>query len=216
VAGSRVELFERIRRDQQLEELSIRELARRHRVSRVTVRKALASPVPSPRKTPVRRAPKLDPAKLLIDEMLHGDLNAPRKQRHTARVLARLVDEHGFTELTYSTVRDYVARRRVDIAAEAGRSVEQAVVPQAHPPGTEAEVDFADLCVELYGVLTRCFLFTLRLWHSGKAVHRVFASQGQEAFIEGHVHAFEVLGGVPFDKIRTTNLKSAVSSDDAP
>src|SRR5215207_10637038 len=58
--------------------------------------------------------------------------------------------------------------------------------------------------------MTKCFLFTLRLSHSGKAVHRVFASQGQEAFLEGHVAAFEALGGVPFDKIRYDNLRSAV------
>ena len=127
MTGSRVELFERIRRDHQREALSIRELARRHRVRRGTVRQALTSPVPPPRKTPVRQAPKLDPAKPFIDAMLRSDLDAPRKQRHTARrVLARLVDEHGFTELTYSTVRDYVARRRAEIAAEAGRSIEQA------------------------------------------------------------------------------------------
>jgi hypothetical protein len=32
----------------------------------------------------------------LIDAMLTEDVDAPRKQRHTARrVLARLVDEHG-------------------------------------------------------------------------------------------------------------------------
>jgi hypothetical protein len=37
-----------------------------------------------------------DPAKGLIDAMLTEDVDAPRKQRHTARrVLARLVDEHG-------------------------------------------------------------------------------------------------------------------------
>jgi len=30
----------------------------------------------------------------------------------------------------------------------------------------------------------------------------VFASQGQKAFIEGHLRAFAVLGGVPFDKLR--------------
>jgi hypothetical protein len=30
----------------------------------------------------------------------------------------------------------------------------------------------------------------------------VFASQGQEAFIEGHLRAFAVLSGVPFDKLR--------------
>ena len=39
----------------------------------------------------------------------------------------------------------------------------------------------------------------------------MFASQGQEAFIEGHLEAFGVLGGTPVDKIRYDNLKSAVS-----
>jgi hypothetical protein len=207
-----VELFEQIRRDHLREGLSVRALARKHRVRRGTVRQALACAVPPSRKTPVRRSPKLDPAKPLIDAMLREDLDAPRKQRHTARrVLARLVDEHGFTTLTYSGVRDYVARRRSEILAEAGRSVEQAFVLQVHPPGAEAEVDFADLWVQLDGVLTRCFLFTLRLSHSGRAVHRVFASQGQEAFLEGHRHAFTELGGVPVDKIRYDNLRSAVS-----
>src|SRR5258707_8510003 len=59
--------------------------------------------------------------------------------------------------------------------------------------------------------MTKCFLFTLRLSYSGKAVHRVFASQGQEAFIEGHLHAFAVLGGVPAGKIRYDKLRAAVS-----
>ena len=39
----------------------------------------------------------------------------------------------------------------------------------------------------------------------------MFASQGQEAFIEGHLEAFRVLGGTPIDKIRYGNLKSAVT-----
>jgi hypothetical protein len=43
-------------------------------------------------------------------------------------------------------------------------------------------------------------------------VHRVSASAGQEAFFEGHVHAFNVLGGVPTGKIRYDNLKAAVAS----
>jgi hypothetical protein len=36
----------------------------------------------------------------------------------------------------------------------------------------------------------------------GQGVHRVYASQAQEAFLEGHVTAFEVTGGVPFRQIR--------------
>ena len=39
----------------------------------------------------------------------------------------------------------------------------------------------------------------------------VFATAGQEAFLEGHTHAFTVLGGVPFGQIRYDNLKAAVA-----
>lgn len=121
MGSTRVQLFEAIRRDARREGLSIRKLAERHGVHRRTVRAALASAVPPARKTRVSPAPKLDRWKPLIDAMLREDLTAPRKQRHTARrVLARLVDEHG-AAVTYSTVRDYVARRRPEIAAEAGK-----------------------------------------------------------------------------------------------
>jgi transposase len=212
MTGSRVAQFEKIRRDAQREELSIRELARRHGVGRATVRQALAYSVPPERKTPVRKSPKLDPLKVHIDAMLLSDVTAPRKQRHTARrILARLVDEHGAQDITYSAVRDYVARRRPEITADAGVEVENAFVLQTHLPGAEAEVDFGDVYVMLAGELTKCFLFTLRLSASGKACHSVFASQGQEAFIEGHVDAFNRLGGVPYDKVRYDNLKSAVT-----
>jgi len=207
-----VEVFEQIRRDRVREGLSVRALDRRYGVHRRAVRQALEDPMPPPRKTPVRRAPKLDPVKPVIDQWLREDLDAPRKQRHTAqRVWERLVDEQRIRGLSYSTVRDYVARRRPELAAELELEVEEAFVPQSHPPGAEAEVDFADVWVRLDGVPTKWFLFTLRLSASGKAVHRVFPSQGQEAFLEGHQHAFETLGGVPADKIRYDNLKSAVS-----
>ena len=207
---SRVGLYEVIRRDARRDGLGVRALAKRHGVHRRSVRQALASPAPPPRKPRDSVAPKLDPAKPLIDAMLREDLEAPRKQRHTARrVLARLVDEHGLEDLSYSSVRDYVARRRPEIAAEAGKAAEEGFVPQEHPPGAEAEVDFADLWIDLRGARTKVFLFTLRLSCSGKAVHRAFASQGQESFLEGHAHAFTELG-VPTDKIRYDNLKSAV------
>ncbi|MGH3672235.1 MAG: IS21 family transposase [Pseudonocardiaceae bacterium] len=212
MARSKVELFEAIRRDHRREGLSIRGLADRYGVHRLMVRQALDSAEPPPRKTPVRAAPRLDPAKPLIDAMLTEDLDAPRKQRHTARrVLARLVDEHSLDEITYSTVRDYVRVRRVEIWAAAGRSLGEVFVPQTHEPGAEAEVDFADLWIILAGVKTKVFLFTFRLSFSGKAVHRAFATQSQEAFLEWHVAAFAVLGGVPVVHVRYDNLKAAVS-----
>ncbi len=156
---SNVELFEAIRRDFRREGLSIRQLAARHGVHRRTVRAALRSAVPPPRKTPERAAPKLDRVAPLVDAMLREDLSAPRKQRHTARrVLARLVDEHGVDDVSYWTVRDYVARRRPEVNAEAGRMLEQVFVPQSHALGQEGEVDFADLWVDLAGVRLKVFL----------------------------------------------------------
>src|ERR671930_2198658 len=107
--GSRVGLFEQIIRDREREGLSIRALAERHGVHRRTVREALASPLPPPRKRPEGRpAPKLGPYRPLIDEWLRADREAPRKQRHTARrIWQRLVDEHG-VEVSERQVRRYV------------------------------------------------------------------------------------------------------------
>jgi transposase len=208
---SRVELFAVIRRDHRVDGLSIRALADKLAVHRRTVRQALASAIPPPRKTPQRIAPRLEPFQSAIDAMLRSDLDAPKKQRHTARrVHARLIDEHGAAGLSYSTVRDHVRKRRPQILAEAGRPLELGYVPQTHEPAAEAEVDFHDLWVVLRGVKTKTALFTMRLSYSGRAAHRAFLTQGQEAFLEGHVYAFDRLGGVPCDKIRYDNLNSAV------
>ncbi|MDQ2796741.1 MAG: IS21 family transposase, partial [Actinomycetota bacterium] len=137
-------------------------------------------------------------------------LDAPRKQRHTARrVFARLAEEHEATELSYSTVRDYVRRRRPEIDIEAGR-LPEVFVPQEHAPGAEAEVDFGEVWVVLAGVKTKCHMFAFRLSRSGKAIHRIYPTQAQEAFLEGHLDAFEEIGGIPTRHIRYDNLTDAV------
>lgn len=154
-----MEQFERIRRDRRDEGLSIRELARKHRVHRRTVRAALADAVPPPRKVPEREAPVTGAHVELVRSWLTQDLDAPRKQRHTARrVWQRLMEEEGAV-VAESTVRNLVAGLRAEVAG----SRAQVMIVQEHPPGEEAEVDFGEVWVVLGGVRTKCYMFVLWL-----------------------------------------------------
>jgi transposase len=201
-----VEQFERIRRDHRDGGLSIRALAARHGVHRRTVRQALTDAVPPPRKVPARVAPVLGPHADTVRGWLVADLDAPRKQRHTARrVWQRLVEEEGAV-VGESSVRALVAGLRVEV----GLDRRQVMVPQTHPEGREAEVDFGEFRAVIAGEPVRLWMFVLRLSHSGKAVHVAYANQAQESFLDGHVRAFAALGGVPTGMIRYDNLKPAV------
>jgi transposase len=203
--GSRVELFEQIRRDRDREDLSIHELARRHGVHRRTVKQALVSPVPPPRKRPVGRpAPKLGVYRELIDSWLEADRVAPRKQRHTARrIWERLTEEHGAV-VSERAVRMWVAARRRELGEPPA-----AMVPLVHDAGGEAEVDWGESMVLLRGVPTRVYLFHMRACCSGAGFVMAFERETQQAFLEAHVHAFEWFGGV-FSLVRYDNLKAAV------
>ncbi len=128
---TRVEQFEQIRRDRDREGLSLRALAERHGVHRRAVRAALASSLPPVKRVPQGRATsKLGAYRELIDEWLLADVDAPRKQRHTAkRVWRRLVDQHG-VDVAEATVRDHVRKRRRELGYASG----ELFVPQIHAP----------------------------------------------------------------------------------
>jgi transposase len=202
-----VSIYEQIRKAHRREGLGIRALARRFGVHRRDVRQALASAVPPPRKQPTaaKACPKLDPWKPTIERWLEEDQQAPRKQRHTARrVHQRLVEEHG-AEIGESTVRRFVG----EIRARQEHPLVEVMVPQEHPLGEEAEVDFGTAKVYLDGLLTEVQLFIMRLSASGRSYPRAYLNEGQEVFLDGHVRALEHFDGVP-GRIRYDNLKAAV------
>ena len=142
----------------------------------------------------------------MIRAWLVADRDAPRKQRHTARrVHQRLVAEYG-AEVAESTVRAYVAQ----VNFELDNALRVVTVPQTHGPGEEAEVDFGEFVACVDGALVKCWMFCMRLCHSGRGFHVAFSHQAQEAFFEGHVAAFAHFGAVP-GRIRYDNLKAAVA-----
>jgi transposase len=202
---TKVELFEVIRRDKLIRDLSIREIAREHGVHRRMVRQAIASAVPPRRKPPERRPPVFTTAlRQVVDAWLRGDQKAPRKQRHTGRrIWQRLRDEHGF-EGAESTVRRYVGTRRRELGLKV-----RAFVPQVHQPGMEGEVDFYEAQVDFVDGRHKVYVLEVRACHSGREMHVAFRRQSQQAFLEGISLALTYFGGV-FAKIRFDNLSAAV------
>ena len=125
---SRVELFEKIRRDRRLDD------AVDPRAGGSSWR-ASSDGAPGARRPRSRRRGRCirrGPGRrsiawvTVIDAWLIADEDAPRKQRHTARrVWQRLVAEHQAT-LSEVTVSRYVARRRVELGLLTRRGVDPA------------------------------------------------------------------------------------------
>lgn len=184
-----VELYARVRRAVLVEGMSRRAAAREFGLARKTVAKMLEYSVPPgyQRQKPVRR-PKLGPWQGAIDAILNDDKQRPRKQRHTAkRIFERLRAEHGYTG-GYTIVKDYVRNQKLG-----GREM---FIPLSHAPG-EAQADFGEAQVVIAGVEHKAHFMAFDLPHSDDCFVQAFPAETTEAFLEGHVRAFEYFGGVP-------------------
>ena len=183
---------------------SIREIARMTGWSRQTVRKHLAGAPEPPtyRSASPRPRPVMDPFISIVEQWMADDLDAPRKQRYTAkRVFDRLVDEYGFTG-SEITVRRAVARIR-------GKRIE-AFVPLEAPWGRIAQADFGTAVVMIGHKRCEVALFCMRAKASKVPFVIALPTERLEALLAGHVAAFEFFGGV-FGEVWYDNPKTAVT-----
>src|SRR5437899_2663325 len=133
----KVELFEEIRREYRFGVGTIQGVAKKLKTHRRMVRQALASAIPPGRKAPARSRPKLSPVREFINEILQSDLEAPRKQRHTAhRIWERIRQEHPAAAVAEATVRRYVQQRKEELRLAA----RETCVPQRYDGGRERRV----------------------------------------------------------------------------
>jgi transposase len=203
---NKVELFEEIRREYEFGVGTIAGVAQQFGVHRRTVRQAIQSALPPPRKVSQRKCPKLDGVRAFMDDILQADQQVPRKQRPTARrIYLRLREELPAQAIAERTVRQYVQAWH----AQRGESRSTVCIPQAYEFGVEAQVDWYAAVAEIDGERQTVQIFALRSMASGAAFHRAYLRATQQAFLEAHQLAFHYFGGV-FRRLRSDNLKSAV------
>ena len=197
-----MDVYEGVRRFVMIDGGSRREAARVFGISRETVDKCLAfSAPPGYRLSTPRPKPKLGPYLGLVDAILAADVDAPVKQRHSAkRIWERLRDEYGYAG-GYDRVKEAVRERR--------RRLKEAFVPLAHPPG-HAQADFGEAVAIIGGVRRKIHFFCLDLPHSDACFVKAYPAETTEAFLDGHVAAFAFFGGVP-RSILYDNTKIAVA-----
>ena len=169
--------------------MSQREAARQFGLDRGTVKKMLEhSSPPGYRRSEPRPRSRMDAHASFVDEILRADLEMPKKQRHTIqRIYQRLVAERGF-EGGYTTVRDFVAPRRL--------ALKEVFVPLAHRPG-HAQADFGEALAVIDGVKQKVHFLVMDLPHSDAIFLKAYPAETAEAFCDGHVEAFAFFGGVP-------------------
>jgi transposase len=138
----------------------------------------------------------------LIDEWVAEDEKKPKKKRRTAkRMYDILREEHGYKGAE-STLRRYVGLSR-------RKARHKVYVLLDYEPGEVAQLDFGEGEVIIAGKLLKAQLFLMWLGYSSATFMKAYPAQTQEIFFDGHVSAFEFIGGVP-RQIWYDNLKIAV------
>lgn len=180
---------------------SQREIARRVGINRRTVSRLLASEQP-PR---YERAPgglKVDPFEPAICRVLAEwpEIKAPR-----LRELLR--DEHG-----YDGSVDLVKRRLRELRPRSERPAQRT----GYRPGQVLQLDWAEMPSrpKVAGRERRVYALIASLPYSGAQTAHFSFDMKLESFLEGHVRAFEWLGGVTRECVYD-NLRSVVAKREA-
>ena len=155
---------------------------------------------PGYRKKQSRKKPVLGPFVALIHEILEADKQAPKKQRHTAKLILQRLRKAGY-QGGRTVVQEEVRRWK--------RRLAEVFMPLVHRPG-EAQADFGAATVVYRGLERKVAMFVMSLPFSDVLFFQIFPRECTETFQEGHRRAFEFFHAVP-KRISYDNTKIAVA-----
>jgi transposase len=180
--------------------LSEREIARRLGINRRTVRRLAGADEP-PRYERAGKGSMLDPLEAVIGRLLKDwpAIRAPR-------VTEILRDDYG-----YAGSVDLVRKRMAALRPREVRAAQRT----GYRPGQVMQVDWAEMPTRprIAGRERRVYALICSLPFSGAATAHFTFDMTIESFLEGHVRAFDWLGGVVRECVYD-NLRSAVAKRD--
>jgi transposase len=203
-----VDLLSVIRRWHGRDKLSIREIAKRTGLSRITIRKYLASGIVEPKYPARTNASKLDPYAETLASWLKREAGRHRKRRRNLKQLHRDLMALGFNG-SYDRIAAYARdwrqreRERLNLASRG------TFVPLIFAPGEAFQFDWSEDWIRIGGKKTKLQMAHFKLCHSRAFSLRAYLLQTHEMLFDAHNHAFRVLGGVPERGIYD-NMKTAV------
>lgn len=173
------------------------EIARRLGINRRTAAKLVAASAP-PQYSRAPAGSILDSLEPVLRKLIgdHEDIRAPR-------VTEILRDDYGYTGSV-----DLVRKRLAALRPRAERPAQRT----GYRPGQVLQVDWGEMPTrpKVLGRERRVYALVFSLPFSGAATAHFSFDMTIESFLEGHVRAFNWLGGVPRECVYD-NLKSAVA-----
>ena len=159
-----------------------------------------------------KRQGKLAPYEDVVRDWLKKDLDAPHKQRHTAkRVYDRLKEKYPEFDASDRSVRTLVAKLKEELNLQ-----KEGFLPLEHPAG-EAQVDFGSATFIEKGVEYEGNYLNISFPYSNGGYTQLFKAENQECLLEGLKAIFEHIGGVPtaiwFDNMSTAVKKIKVHGE---
>ena len=202
-----VETIGRIRREHFVKGKSIKEIVRKLKVSRNTVRKVLRSGATAfEYGRQVQPRPKVGPWREDLDQMLAAnEAKAPRERLTLIRIFEELCGL-GYRG-GYDAVRRYAKRWRV----AHGAATAEAYVPLSFAAGEAYQFDWSHEVVLINGTTVTIKVAHVRLCHSRMLFVRAYPRETQEMVFDAHNRAFAFFKGACTRGIYD-NVKTAVEA----